>query len=62
MLSNKSLIEQLRAQEFDAVLCEHLPDSGMVATTVAGVLNLPVVAIDPSTAFWNPPPGVPQVK
>lgn len=60
-LSDSSLMEKLREKQFDAVLYEQLDTFGLLGTTLAGALKLPLLGIDGSTEFWNPPPGVPQV-
>lgn len=61
LLSNSSLVSELKAQAFDAVMCEHLPAFGLVGTTLASALKVPVLGLDGSTLFWDPPPGLPQV-
>lgn len=61
-LSDSSLMEQLREKKFDAMLYEQLNAFGLLGTTLAGALKLPLLGIDGSTEFWNPPPGVPQVQ
>lgn len=62
LLSNSSLMAELKTGQFDAVLCEHMVAFGMVGTTFAAALNLPVMGLDCSTLFWDPPPEVPQVR